>query len=107
MRIRVILLVLSLFSTIGAQERPFPGARHDEVHDPDIKLPNGKSQREEMLKSEHEQSLQDAAQMVKLSEELKADLEKDTRYVVSIQTIKKTEEIEKLAKKIRGRLKRN
>ena len=35
-----------------------------------------------------------------------ADLEKNDRYIVSLKTLKKTEDIEKLAKNIRGRLKR-
>jgi hypothetical protein len=33
------------------------------------------------------------------------DLEKNDRYVLSIATLKKTEEIERLAKRIRDRLK--
>jgi hypothetical protein len=44
--------------------------------------------------------------LLRLSEEVKADLEKGDRYVVSVKTLKKTEEIEKLARSIRGRLKR-
>ena len=39
------------------------------------------------------------------AEELKTELEKNDRYVVSLAAIRKTEEIEKLAKRIRGRLK--
>jgi hypothetical protein len=71
-----------------------------------MKLPNGKSQREEMLKADHKKNLEDAAELFRLSEELKADLEKNDRYIVSLKTLKKTEDIEKLAKNIRGRLKR-
>jgi hypothetical protein len=41
-----------------------------------------------------------------LSEELKIELEKNDRHVLSVSAVKKTEEIEKLAKKIRGRMKR-
>lgn len=70
----------------------------------DIRLPNGKSQKDEILKAEHEQNLKDAAQLVDLAEQLKADLEKNDRYILSIATIKKTDEIEKLVKKIRSRL---
>lgn len=71
-----------------------------------VRLPSGKTRNEEILKAEHAASLKDAAELVKLSEELKIDLEKNDRYVVSVGTIKKAEEIEKLAKRIRGRLKR-
>jgi len=59
-----------------------------------------------MLKADHKKNLEDAAELVKMSEELKADLEKNDRYIVSLKTLKRTEDIEKLAKNIRGRLKR-
>ena len=72
----------------------------------DMKLPNGKSQQEEILKVEHEKSVKDAQEMVKLSEELHDDLIKNDRHVLSLANLKRVEEIEKLAKRIRGRLKR-
>ena len=72
----------------------------------ETRLPNGKLQREEILKADYEKSLEDSRELSKLADELKADLEKNDRYVLSIPTIKKTEEIEKLAKRIRGRMKR-
>ena len=74
---------------------------------PDVKLPNGKSQRDEILKAEHEQNLKDAAELAQLAEQLKIDLEKNDRFVLSMATLKKTDEIEKLAKRIRARLRHN
>ena len=70
-------------------------------------LPNGKSQQEEILKAEHEQNLKDAAQLVEMAGQLKEDLEKNDRHVLSVSTLKKTDEIEKLVKRIRSRLRRN
>jgi hypothetical protein len=70
----------------------------------DIRLPNGKLQRDEMLRADREQNLKDAAQLAGLAEQLKQELEKNDRYVLSISTLKKTDEIEKLVKKIRSRL---
>ena len=70
----------------------------------DVTLPNGKSQRDEILKAEYQQNLKDAADLIDLAQQLKLDLEKNDRYVVSIGTIKKTDDIEKLVKRIRGRL---
>jgi hypothetical protein len=72
----------------------------------DVRLPNGKLQRDEILKADFQKSLEDARELSRLADELKADLEKNDRYVLSIPTLKKTEEIEKLAKRIRDRLKR-
>jgi len=68
-------------------------------------LPNGKLRTDEILKEEHEKSLKDAAQLVELAESLKEEIEKDDAHVLSISSLKKTEEIEKIARRIRGRLK--
>jgi hypothetical protein len=74
---------------------------------PDVKLPSGKSQRDEMLKEEHKRNLEEAGRLVKLSEELLADLEKSDRFIVSVENLRRLDEIEKLTKRIRGRLKRH
>ena len=86
----------------GAGRGSGPGAE-----DQDVTLPNGKSQKDEILKAEHQQNLKDAAEMAELADQLKIDLEKNDRYVVSMATIKKTDDIEKLAKRIRARLRHN
>ena len=78
-----------------------PQAETDETH-----LPNGKLQKDEIAKDDHEKSLKDAAQLVDLAESLKQEIEKDDAYVLSISTLKKTEEIEKIARRIRTRMKR-
>ena len=65
-----------------------------------------RDQTEEILKRDYEDSLKDSAQLYKLAEELKIELEKNNRHVLSIAAIKKTEEIEKLAKRIRDRIRR-
>ena len=44
----------------------------------DQRLPNGKSQKEEILKADHEKSLDDAGKLMELTEELKIELEKTT-----------------------------
>ena len=86
-----------------------PQAQHQrptEEEGPRRPFPGGKDLNDEMLKAEYEKSMKDADQLVKLSQELKDELDKNTRHVLSISAIKKTEEIEKLAKRIRGRMQR-
>lgn len=78
---------------------PAPGA------DDDRRLPNGKSQKNEMAKEEHQRALKEAADLVAVAQQLKDELQKAGDYVVPLSSVKKTEEIEKLAKRIRGRLK--
>ena len=102
------LILVTALLALAAQERDPPGRppgsrTHD---DPEVRLPNGKLQRDEILKADYEKNLEDARQLLKLSEDLKLEIEKDEAFVLSISAIKKTEEIEKLAKRIRGRIKR-
>ena len=78
----------------------------EEEKESPTRMPNGKLQQDEILKADHEKSVKDAAQLIELAEGLKAELEKDDTHVLSISSLKKTEEIEKIAKRIRTRLKR-
>jgi hypothetical protein len=78
-----------------------------EPQPPEVKLPSGKSQRDEILKAELAENLKDAAQLVELAQQLRGDLEKNDRYVFSIADRKKAEDIEKLARKIRTRMLHN
>ena len=75
--------------------------------EPDVKLPNGKLQKDEIIRADYEHNLRDAAELARLSEEIKDDLEKGDRYLVSTKTLKKLEEVDKLSKDIRQRLRRN
>ncbi len=72
----------------------------------DPRLPNGKSQKEEILKADHEKSLEDASKLIQLTEDLKIELEKNDRHVLSVSMLKKLDDIEKLSKRIRSRLRR-
>ncbi|MCC7235560.1 MAG: hypothetical protein IT163_09670 [Bryobacterales bacterium] len=83
---------LLLFAQLQPQEDPPPKIKRSQI--------------EAILKDDHEKSLHDAAELMRLSEELKMELEKGSAHTVSLASIRKTEEIEKLAKRIRGRLKR-
>jgi len=96
----LILPLLAIGLVFSQIEPPERGA------DREVKLPNGKSQQEEILKADFKKTLEDAAELVKLAEQLQDDLIKDDRHVLSISTLKKTEDIEKLAKRIRTRLKK-
>jgi hypothetical protein len=70
----------------------------------DAKLPNGKSQRDEILKADHEKNLKDAADLVELAQQLQLEIEKNDAFVFSLSALQKTDDMEKLVKKIRARL---
>ncbi len=82
---------------------------HSQIDQPPLsqrKLPNGKSQQEEILKADHAKDLKDVGTLIETAQQLKRELEKNDRHVLSVTSIRKTEEIEKLARRIRGRLRR-
>ncbi|HTT60737.1 MAG TPA: hypothetical protein VMG35_02820 [Bryobacteraceae bacterium] len=97
----VTVLALALTPWAAPQAPPVYQQPSPEV---DVRLPGGKSQQDEILKADHAKDLKDAAHLVDLAEQLKMELEKNDRRVLSISSLKKTEEIEKLAKRIRARL---
>jgi hypothetical protein len=75
--------------------------------EPEVKLANGKSQKDEIVRVDYERNLRDAGELARLSEEIKDDLEKGDRYLVSLKTLKQLEDVDKLSKDIRQRLRRN
>jgi hypothetical protein len=99
------LLLLAGVSVFALQQQGGGGrGGRGAPEEDDVILPNGKSQKEEILKAEHRQNLKDAADLAELAEQLKLELEKNDRYVLSMTALKKTDDIEKLAKRIRARL---
>ena len=100
--LRCLLAVCLL--TIAAPGQRGGGQSSPDQEEQDVKLPNGKSQRDELLKAEHADNIRDATKLVELAEDLKADITKNDRFVLSMATLKKTDDIEKLVKKIRSRL---
>jgi hypothetical protein len=103
----VALVVLAGVSVYALQQQGGSRGGRSGGEEEDVTLPNGKSQKEEILKAEHRQNIKDAADLAELAEQLKIDLEKNDRYVLSMATLKKTDDIEKLAKRIRARLRHN
>jgi hypothetical protein len=73
---------------------------------PEVPLP-GKPQSERILEADMAQNRKEAARLADLAQQLSGDLEKNSKYVFSLADLKKAEEIEKLARKIRTRMQHN
>jgi hypothetical protein len=101
---RLLLTLLCLVILSAQQQIPPPDLPAKE--ETDRKLPNGKSQTEAILKDEYNRALKDAAQLVELSQSLQKELESNDSHVLAISSLKKAEEIEKIAKRIHRRLRR-
>ena len=99
MRARIPAIVLAAVLPALAQ---LPPNQRDEP----VRLPDGRSQTEAILKADYEKSLKDAGELERLVKEVKMDLEKNDRHVLSIPTLKKLDEIEKITRRMRSRMKR-
>jgi hypothetical protein len=101
---RASIFLLVVLSSLFAQLPPdsTPPRREDAP----VRLPNGKLQSEEILKDDYKKNLKDAQDLIDLAESLKMSMEKGEQHVLSLGDTKKTEEIEKLAKRIRSRMRR-
>lgn len=99
-----MLSTLCFAALLFVQDPEFPGKKEPDAAD--RRLPNGKKQSDAILKADFEKSLEDIRKITELSQTLLADMERDTSNVLSLNSIKKTEEIEKLARRVRGRMRR-
>jgi hypothetical protein len=72
----------------------------------EIRLPNGKKQLDEILKADFERNVKDARELTDLARSFEEDLEKNEAFVFSLADLKKLDDMEKLTKRIRGRMKR-
>jgi len=99
----VAALGLSMAS-LRAQSPPKLEDRRAPFPDVQDQVPNGKAQKEAIAQSEHEKALKDAEELASLSNELRDDLRKNGSFVVPVSALKKTHEIEKLARRLRSHL---
>lgn len=106
---RAALANLAVTVALAAQtqepQEPHPRIPAPNNPDEDVKLPNGRSQKDAIAKEDHEAAMKDVNELITVAEQLRDDLQKSGEHVVSVSSVKKTEAIERLAKKIRGRLK--
>jgi hypothetical protein len=72
----------------------------------EVRLPNGKLQTDEMLKDDYAKNLKDARDLTGLARGLEDDLEKNEAWVFSLASLKKLDDMERLTKRIRARMKR-
>ena len=83
-----------------------PGIPAPPHHEQDFdRLPNGKSRLDAQAKVDYDQNIKDARELIDIAKSFEEDLEKDDRFVLSLTSLKKLDEIEKLTKRIRTRLK--
>jgi len=102
---RASLLLVFVLTAVLAQLPP-DASNSPRREDAPVRLPNGKLQSDEILKDDYKKNLKDAQELIDLANSLKMSLEKNEQHVLSLGDIKKTEEIEKIAKRVRSRMRR-
>jgi molecular chaperone GrpE (heat shock protein) len=88
----------TFLSLMLAQQFP-----HDEKEPPPKRMPDGTLQSEAILKEEHKRMLADVDRIQELAQEVEDELKKFGHHVLSTGLLKKLDEIEKLARRMRGR----
>jgi hypothetical protein len=102
-----MLLLLAPAAMVKAAQLPdgnFPQQR--DLKEPDGRLPNGKRQLDEILKAEHEQNVRDAHELATLASSFETEMEKTDRFVLSLPLLKKLDDMEKLVRRIRTRIRK-
>jgi hypothetical protein len=96
-RTAIPVLLLALLGAWGsiAQEQTLPK-----------KLPDGRSRELAILKDDHKKSLEDIAEIRRLAAELEEEIQTQTAHVTNLESLRKAEKIEDLAKGLRKRMKR-
>jgi hypothetical protein len=79
-----------------------PFSRRDRPSQAEIEMEN--SRKKAFKKEQYESLKKDTDQLLALATELKQDVDKTTENTLSVDVIKKTEEVEKLAKKVREKM---
>lgn len=110
-------VLLSILTSLALQAKPqdaqqqqpppsgFPPRRSPDEQNGEHRLPNGKSQENAIAKHNHELAVAEANELVELAGQLRNELQQAGSYVVPLASVKKTQEIEKLARRIRSQLK--
>ena len=109
--LRVVLVVLAFVLFLGAQQdpnrphHPEPPPSTNVAPDLDIPPEMQREMNKRMNKERQEQLKKDTDKLVQLATELKQSVDKSNENVMSIDVIRKAEEIEKLARQVKEKMK--
>ena len=87
----------------NAQVTPQPGQGDDPA---ERRLSNGQLQTDAILKADYEQNVKDARELTALSKSIELDFDKNDQHVLSLALLKKLDDVDKITKRIRGRVRK-
>lgn len=105
MRSQTVLFLLFFLCPVGLPAQQAPGFPREPVP-PSREDARLRHEREKAMNTKRQEDLKrDTDKLLQLATELKQDVDKTTENVLSLDVIKKTDEIDKLAKSIRDKMK--
>lgn len=103
-RLLTALPALALSAALALAQIDVPPPRRA---DEPKRLPDGRLWSEAVLKANYEANLKDLERMKKILESVQAELEQSQGHVLSLKALKDLEELERLSKRVRDRMKRH
>ena len=70
------------------------------------RLPDGRLQSDAILKADYEQNVKDARELTMLAKSIELDFDKNDQNVLSLALLRKLDDMEKITRRIRGRVRR-
>jgi len=90
---------------VRAQVTPTPQITQGDDTAP-ARLPNGKSQTDAILKAEYDLNVKDARELTAIAKSIELDFDKNDQNVLSLALLKKLDDVEKITKRIRTRVRK-
>lgn len=72
---------------------------------PDLRQPMPADRENDILKSDYQQNLRDIRQLIGIARAFQREIEKDQQFVLSVTSLKRLDEIDKITRQLRARLK--
>ncbi|MFZ5928357.1 MAG: hypothetical protein ACOYX1_13015 [Acidobacteriota bacterium] len=88
---------------LGAQQLPAPPPGREEPK----RLPDGRLWSEAVIKANHEANLKDLERMRKILDSVQEEIEKSKGHVLPLRSLKELEELERISKRVRDRMRRH
>lgn len=80
--------------------------QNEEIINSRQKSPEKQAKMDQLILADYQEALRDIEKMRKLTDVLQSELQKNDPHVLNVASLRASEEIEKLSKKIRSRLRR-
>ncbi len=100
---RLLAPLLLLASTLAAQQLPAPPPGREEPK----RLPDGRLWSEAVIKANYEANLKDLERMRQILDSVQKEIEETRGHVLSIKALKDLDELERLSKRVRSRMRRH